>query len=126
MNVCYCKYKNSRRLDAEKGLNKPFENVLCLKPNQKFFCRKKLQIWTFFQALFFSGKINVKQVEEQKKKKGGGMLPRKIFESSRAVMVILVHFEQISSKLYRKFLPLILNASLVSIHGVLQTGFHIS
>ena len=36
-NVYYCKYKNRRRLDAEKGVNKPFENASCLRRNHKFF-----------------------------------------------------------------------------------------
>ena len=48
LNVYYCKYKNGRRLDAETGTNKPFENVSCLKRNQKFF--KGRQSSTFFQA----------------------------------------------------------------------------
>ena len=37
LNVCCCKYKNGRRLDAEKGVNMPFEIVSCLRRNQKFF-----------------------------------------------------------------------------------------
>ena len=37
LNVCYCKYENGRRLDAEKGVNKPFENVSYRRRNQKFF-----------------------------------------------------------------------------------------
>ena len=31
------KYKNGRGLDAEKGVNKPFVNVSCLRRNQKLF-----------------------------------------------------------------------------------------
>ena len=37
MNVYYCKYKNSRRLDVEKCVNEPFENVSYLRRNQKLF-----------------------------------------------------------------------------------------
>ena len=37
LSVYYFKLKNGRRLDAEKGENKPFENVSCLRRNQKFF-----------------------------------------------------------------------------------------
>ena len=36
-NVNLCEYKNGRRLDAEKIVNKPFENFSCLRRNQKFF-----------------------------------------------------------------------------------------
>ena len=86
--------------------------------------------FNIFLSAVFTGRINLKEVEEPKKgsRVSGGMLPRKIFENSRTVMTILVHFEQISGKLnkLRNFLPLILSASPVSIHGVLQTGFHIS
>ena len=37
LNVYYCKCKNGRGLDTKKGANKPFENVLCLRRNEKFF-----------------------------------------------------------------------------------------
>ena len=56
-----------RRLDAENGLNKPFENVSCLRRNQKFFLRKGQTNFDIISSVVFSGKINLKQVEEQKK-----------------------------------------------------------
>ena len=65
LNVYYCKYKSGRRLDAEKAVNKPFENVSYGRCNQKIF--KGHQISTFFQAYFFFGRINLKQVEKRKK-----------------------------------------------------------
>ena len=66
LNVCYCKYKNSRYLNPEKGVNKPFENVTCLRRNQKFF-KEGTPNFDIFSNVAFSGRINLKQVEEQKK-----------------------------------------------------------
>ena len=54
------------------------------------------------------------------------MLHRKFFESSRTVTAILAQLEQFSGKLYCNFLPLILSATPVSIHGVLQTRFYMN
>ena len=58
------------------------------------------------------------------------MLLRKVSENSHTVITILgllqYGFDEISGKLYRNFLPLILSASPVSMHGVLQTGFHMN
>ena len=54
LNVYYCKYKNGRRLDAEKGVNKPFENVSYLRHNQKFFKEAAPNFDIFF------GRINLK------------------------------------------------------------------
>ena len=55
-----------------------------------------------FLSVDFFGKINLKQVEEQKTGSRGSesMLPRKFFENSLTVMAVLVHFEQFSSKVY--------------------------
>ena len=89
-------------VDAEKGVNKSFENVFSLRCNQKFF-KEGTPNFNSFSSVVFSGRINLKQVEEQKKKDPRGfegMLPRKIFENSPTVMVILVHFKQIAGKLY--------------------------
>ena len=36
LNAYYRKYKNARRLVAEKGIHKPFENVSCLRRIQKY------------------------------------------------------------------------------------------
>ena len=49
LNVYYCKYKSGSRPDAEKGVNKPFANVSCLRRNQNFFLEKAITS-TFFQA----------------------------------------------------------------------------
>ena len=89
-------------MDAEKRINMPFENALCLRHNRKFFEGKDTKFQHFFFKRSFSGKINLKQVEGQKKgsRGSGGVLSRKIFENSRTVMAILVHFEQISGKFY--------------------------
>ena len=78
-----------RRLDAEKGANKSFENVSCMRRNQKFF-KEGAQNIDMFLSVFFSGRINSKQVEEQKKgsRRSVGMLPLKCFENSRTVMPI--------------------------------------
>ena len=65
LNVYYCKYKNGRRLDAEKGVNKPFENVSYLRRTQKFFKEGALN-FNIFSSVFFFGRINLKQVQEQK------------------------------------------------------------
>ena len=66
MNVYYCKYKNGSCLDAEKGANKPFENVSCLRRNQEFF-KKGAPNFDIFTSIVFTGRIILKQVEEQKK-----------------------------------------------------------
>ena len=56
-----------------------------------------------FRHLFkrsFCGRINLKQVEEQKSSREyAGHASRKFFENSLTVMAILVHFEEFSGKL---------------------------
>ena len=37
LNVYYCEYKNGKRLDTKKIVNKPFENFSCVRRNQKLF-----------------------------------------------------------------------------------------
>ena len=79
----------------------PFENVSCLRRNQNFF-KEGAPNFDIFSSVVFSGRINLKPVEEYKKgsRGSGGMLQRKSFENSCTVMAILVHFEQLSDKLY--------------------------
>ena len=72
MNVYCCSYKNGRRLDAEKVVNKSFENVSYLRRNQKFF-KEGGPNFDIFSSVVFSGGINLKQVEEQKKALEGPM-----------------------------------------------------
>ena len=40
-------------VDAEKSVTKPFENVLCLRRNQKFFLERDTKIRYFFNRSFF-------------------------------------------------------------------------
>ena len=88
-----------KRSRTRRGKGRKY--VLCLRRNQKFLMEGTPNFNIFLSAVF-TGRINLKQVEEPKKgsRVSGGMLPRKIFENSRTVMTILVHFEQISGKLY--------------------------
>ena len=84
--------------DAEKSVNiSPLKMYVC-GAIRNFF-KEGTSNFNIFSSVVFSGRINLKQVEKQKKG-SGGMLPRKIFENSHTVIAILVHFEQISGKLY--------------------------
>ena len=40
-------------VDAEKGVNKPFEKVLCLRRNQKFFKGRDTKFQDVFKRSFF-------------------------------------------------------------------------
>ena len=57
LNVRYGIYKNCRRLDAEKGVSKPFENVSCLRRIKSFF-KKSAPNFDIFSSGVFSGRIN--------------------------------------------------------------------
>ena len=48
------KYKDVRRLDPEKGVNKPFENASCQKPSKIFENLEMLwwAFWIIFMAIF--------------------------------------------------------------------------
>ena len=70
LNVYYSKYKNGRRLDAEKGVSRPFENVSYRRRNQKFF-KEGASNFHIFSSVVFFGRINLKQVEEQKRAQEG-------------------------------------------------------
>ena len=92
--------KTVERLDAEKGVNKPFEKFSCLRRNQKFF-KEGAPNFNIFPSVVLSGRINVKQVEEQKRlQRVRGHAPWEIFLNSRLLKAILMHFEQFSGKLY--------------------------
>ena len=83
LNVYYCKYKNGKRLDAEKIVNKPFENFSCLRRNQKFF-KEGAPNFDIFSSVVFSCRSNLKQVEEQKwLQRVRGHASRKFFENLR-------------------------------------------
>ena len=55
------KYKGIGRLDPEKGVNKPFKKFSGQGRTQKFF-----REGTKFKCIF-SGKISLKQIQEQKR-----------------------------------------------------------
>ena len=48
----FTKYKNVRRLDPEKSVNKPFENVSRQGRIQKIFQGRMYQISTFLNVFF--------------------------------------------------------------------------
>ena len=48
----FIEYKNVRRLDPEKSLNKPFENVSRRGRIQNFFQGREYQISTFLSIFF--------------------------------------------------------------------------
>ena len=66
-------------VDAEKSVNKPFENVVCLRRNQKFL-KEGTSNFNIFSSVVFSGRINLKQVEEQKKNGPGACSPEKFLK----------------------------------------------
>ena len=55
-----------RRLDAETGVNKPFENVSCQGSIQHFL-RERAPIFVAFSSVFFFGRVNFKQLKYQKR-----------------------------------------------------------
>ena len=58
------KCKDVGRLDLDKGVNKPFENVSCQRRIQNFFTGEH-QILTLFKRIF-CGRVDLMQIEEQK------------------------------------------------------------
>ena len=106
LNVYYCKYKNGRRLDAEKGVNKLFKNVSFLRRDQKLF-KEATPNFDIFLSVYFFGRINLKLVEKQKKAlEGPGIcFSAKSLKIHVLQPLILVHFEQLTGKLYSNFCP---------------------
>ena len=59
-------YKNVISLDRKRGVNKPIEDVLCQRRIQNFLRVGVIKVWHLFKRSF-SGKADLKQIEEQKR-----------------------------------------------------------
>ena len=63
----FTKYKVVRRLVPQKDVNKPFKNASCQGRIHKFFYGGGAPNFSVFSSVFFSGRIALKQFEEQKR-----------------------------------------------------------
>ena len=67
----------------------------------------------------FPLRIILNNIKNEKDSRGsGGMFPRKIFENSPSVVVVLILFEHISGKFWLSFLLLVLSVSQIMMHFV--------
>ena len=110
---------NTKCLDPETGVDKPFENVSCQGRNQNFFQGGSTIFRHFFKRCFFSAELILSNLSNNNdSRRLRGHAPQKTFEYLHTVMAILVLFEQFSGKVCLYFWPLTLSASPNMLHFV--------